>query len=349
MPGPAELVLILGFLIGLAYGVVGLVSGFCLLTSLRNWLTQGDGVRIRSYALAMAAAMLGAQALAGFGLVDLGQSIYLQPSFSAPLMFAGGLAFGYGMVLANGCGSRAAVLLGRGNLRSFVVVVTLGITAQMTLRGLLGPVRVAASQASNTTPAVNSLPDALAGALGSGAGRMIAALLIAGALIAFAFSHAPLRQARGQWIAGILIGLLVAAGWYTTGAVGGEAFEPIPVTSLTFVAPTADSVQYVMLSTGMTPNFGIVMVAGVIAGSLATALLTGRFALEGYRSAAHMLRSIAGAALMGMGGACALGCSVGQGLTGVSTLAFASMIAFAGILLGLTAGLRGPLKAPPIA
>jgi hypothetical protein len=261
-------------------------------------------------------------------------------------MFAGGLVFGYGMVLATGCGSRSKVLLGRGNLRSFDVVVTLGITAQMTLRGLIGTTRVAALQATDVTPAVNSLPALLhAGAWG----RLIAVALIAGALIVFAASSAAFRQARGQALAGIAIGLLIVAAWYATGHVGAESFDPVPVTSLTFIAPIADGVQYVMLSTGMTLNFGVATIAGVLAGSFLTAVLTGRFELEGYRSPRHMLRSMTGAAMMGIGGAMALGCSIGQGLTGMSTLALASFIAFAGIVLGISAGLRGPLKAPAIA
>jgi uncharacterized membrane protein YedE/YeeE len=121
------------------------------------------------------------------------------------------------------------------------------------------------------------------------------------------------------------------------------------VTSLTFVAPIADALQYAMLSTGLTLNFGIATVAGVLTGSLVTALATGRFYLEGYSSPCHMLRSASGAALMGIGGVMAFGCSIGQGLTGVSTLALGSFVAVAGILLGTTAGLRGSLRVQPLA
>lgn len=345
----ATLVLVCGFLIGLAYGVIGLLSGFCLLTSLRNWWNDGDSRRIRSYALAMATAMVTAQALAAAGLVDLGASIYLQPSFSVPLMFAGGLIFGYGMVLANGCGSRATVLLGRGNLRSFVVVVTLGITAQATLRGLLAPPRVEFLQWSGITPSANSLPALLnAVGLGSGAGRAAAVILVAGALIFFALSHPAFRQARGQLAAGLGMGLLIAAGWFTTGYIGADDFKPVPVTSLTFVAPLADTVQYIMLSTGLSLSFGVVTITGVLLGSFLTAIVTGRFSLEGYSSPRHMLRSMSGAALMGIGGAMAFGCTIGQGLTGMSTLAFASAVAFIGILFGTAAGLRGPLRVKPL-
>ena len=149
-------------MIGLVYGAVGLLSGFCMMSSLRGWWAEGDGRLVRTYALAIGVAIAASQLLAARGLVDLGKSIYLQPSFSAPLMFLGGLLFGYGMVLSNGCGSRALVLLGRGNLRSFVVVIVLGIFAQMTLKGLIAPARIAMVQASQTTATANSVPALLA-------------------------------------------------------------------------------------------------------------------------------------------------------------------------------------------
>jgi uncharacterized membrane protein YedE/YeeE len=344
-----HIVVISGLLIGLAYGAVGLLSGFCLLSGLRGWWADGDSRLIRTYALALGVAIVAAQLLAARGIVDLGKSIYLQPSFSAPLMFVGGLLFGYGMVLANGCGSRALVLLGRGNLRSFVVVIVLGIAAEMTLKGLVAPARIAALQFSQVSPKIVSLPG-LVSTLGLSEtfARTLAASVISGALIIFAFAHAPFQRAWGQVAAGIAVGLLVAAGWFATGYLGADDFNPAPVTSLTFIAPIADTVQYAMLSTGLTLNFGITMVAGVFAGSLVTALSTRRFHWEGFNSPRHMLRSIGGAALMGAGGAMAYGCSIGQGLTGLSTLALASFVAVGGILLGTAAGLHGALRVQPL-
>jgi uncharacterized protein len=349
VPSGANIVVFAGLLIGLAYGAVGLLSGFCLTSSLRGWWVEGDSRLIRTFALALGVAVAATQLLAGYGAVDLGKSVYLLTSISAPLMFVGGLLFGYGMVLANGCGSRALVLLGRGNLRSFVVVIVLGIAAQMTIRGLIAPLRVALLQASQVKPAYLSLPALLSALVGSEIlARVIAASAIAAVLVIFALAHAPFRRARGQIAAGIAVGLLVSAGWFATGYLGADDFDPAPVTSLTFIAPVADTVQYVMLSTGLTLNFGIAMVAGVFTGSLVTALATRGFRLEGYTSPRHMLRSIGGAGLMGSGGAMALGCSIGQGLTGVSTLALASFVAAGGILLGSAAGLRGPFRVAPL-
>src|SRR3974390_2173549 len=263
-----NIVVLSGLLIGLGYGAVALQSGFCLLSGLRGWWADGDRRPIRTFALGLGVAIAATQLLAAGNVVDIGKSIYLQPSFSAPLMFAGGLLFGYGMVLANGCGSRALVLLGRGNLRSFVVVIVLGIAAQMTLKGLIAPGRIAVLQANQVAPKSVSLP-ALLSTLGltETFARMIAASVIAGALIIFAFAHAPFKRAWGQIAAGVAVGLLVAGGWFATGYLGADDFNPAPVTSLTFIAPIADTVQYAMLSTGLSLNFGIATVAGVFAAS----------------------------------------------------------------------------------
>src|SRR5260370_3512008 len=312
----AQIVVLAGLVIGLLYGAVGLLSWFCLMSSLRGWWAEGASRLIRSYALALGFAIAVTQLLAAGSIVDLGKSIYLQPSFSAPLMFVGGLLFGYGMVLSNGCGSRALVLLGRGDLRSFVWVVMLGISAPMTLKGLIAPARLALLQVSQTSPTIISLP-ALLSMLGVGEtfARTLAASVISGALIIFAFAHGPFQRAWGQIAAGIAVGLLVAAGWFATGYLGADDFNPAAVTSLTFIAPIADAVQYAMLSTGLTLNFGVAMVAGVFAGSLVTALSTRRFHWEGFASPRHMLRSIGGAALMGAGAPMSYASSIRQALT----------------------------------
>lgn len=338
-----------GFLIGLGFGVTALLSGFCLLSSLRDWWTGGDTRKIRSYAVAIGVAILGTQIVAGFGFVDIGKSIYLQPSFSAPLIFAGGLIFGLGMVLANGCGSRALVLLGRGNLRSLVVLIVIGIAAQMTLKGLLAPARLAVLQSTQMSPAVVSVPGLLTLiGLAEEAARSSAAIIVGGSLLFLALADRSFRRSYGHIAAGFVIGSLIVAGWLTTGWLGADDFNPIPVTSLSFISPIADTLQYAMLSTGLSLNFGIAVVVGVLTGSILTAALTGRSKLEGFSSANHMVRSILGAALMGSGGAMAYGCSVGQGLTGLSTLAIPSFIAVAGIVIGVAVGMRGLVPVPAV-
>src|SRR4029453_14955642 len=203
MMDSTSIVLLAALIIGLIYGAVGLLSGFCMMSSMRGWLAEGDGRLVRTYALAMGTAIAASQVLAASGLVGLNKSIYLQPSFSAPVLFLGGLLCGYGMVVSNGCGSRALVLLGRGNLRSLVVVIVLAIFAQMTLKGLIAPSRIAMVGASQSSVATNSLP-ALPAPLGlsAPAARMIAASVLAAVLVIFAFANAPFRRSPGQVAAG---------------------------------------------------------------------------------------------------------------------------------------------------
>jgi uncharacterized membrane protein YedE/YeeE len=344
MTSISSIVLSGGFLIGLVFGVVGLMSGFCVVSGLRNLWTKGDGRMIRAVSLAAAVAILGTQLLSALGYVDLSKSIYLVTSFSAPVVLLGGLLFGYGMVAANACASRALVLLGRGNLRSLAVIATIGITAEMTLKGLMAPVRLALVTWSQTTVGTNSLPAFLTNTGLSPATAVAAALVVSACLALHAFSYAPFRASKLLIAAGLIIGSLVPAGWLITGFLGADPFEPVPVASLTFIAPIADSLQYVMLSTGSTLNFGIVVIAGVLVGSFLTSLLTRSFHIEGYSSTDHMLRSVGGAAMMGIGGVMAFGCSIGQGLTGLSTLALPSAIAVSGILLGAAAALRSPVR-----
>jgi uncharacterized protein len=194
IPTP-NIVLIAGLAIGLVFGVAGLLSGFCLTSGLRNWWIKGDGRMVRTFALALAVAIAGTQALAIFGAVDLGQSIYLQPSFSAPLILFGGILFGYGMVAANACASRALVLLGRGNLRSLVVITTIAVTAEMTLKGLIAPMRLSVLHWSQTTLQSISVPALLAASgLHETAARAVAVAAVSGILLIFAFAYAPFRR-----------------------------------------------------------------------------------------------------------------------------------------------------------
>jgi len=343
-------VIIGGLTIGIVFGVVGLLSGFCLTTGLRHWWTARDGRAIRTFALALTVALVGTQSLVAAHLVDTGQSLYLQPSFSIPLMLCGGMLFGYGMVAANACVSRALVLLGCGNVRSLVVITTVAVTAEATLRGLLAPLRLTLLSWSQTKSSIISLPELVtAFGLDASVARALTVAIAAILLLSFSLGHARFRRSIGQLAAGVIVGLLVPAGWLVTGYWGADPFEPAPVASLTFVAPTADTLQYVMFSTGSVLNFGIALVAGVLVGSFVTALLSGRFELVGFDSVRHMLRSIGGAALMGIGGALALGCSIGQGLTGLSTLSIASLVAATGIMLGAAAALVSPARVPAAA
>lgn len=338
-----------GFVIGLIFGAVGQVSGFCLTSGFKGAWRGNDSRRLRSFALALAVAILGAQTLDALGLTQLSRSIYPQASFSPILFGLGGMLFGYGMVMANGCGSRSLVLLGSGNLRAFVVLVCLGIAGHVTLTGLLAGVRVDLAARTAVTMAVSppTLPGMLASLGPSPAlARWLIAGLLAAALIGWALRSPAFRATPREWLGGIAIGALIPAAWYVTGHLGADDFDPVPVVSLTFIAPVGDTIQYAMLATGVPLGFGVAVVTGVLVGALVVAVPRGAFRLEGFTTPGRMLRSMGGGLAMGIGGALCLGCSIGQGLSGLSTLAAGSFVAAGGIMLGGLLALRGPLRLP---
>ena len=328
----SQWVLWLALAIGVVYGIVGQVSGFCLNSALRQQLTANDGTKLRAFALAMLVAIIGSQTLDAAGVVDLSESIYQTPQASWLLTVLGGILFGFGMIRARGCGARALVLLGQGNLRSLVVLLIVGISAFMTLSGVLGPLRTSLTDATLVTMQSSTFT--------SEAGRWGFVAVFGGLLLAFVLKDRRFLSERLQVVSGVLIGLLVVCGWLVTGWVGFDEFEPTALVSLTFVAPVGSTIQYAMISTGMTLSFGIVVVIGVVLGSFLTARATGKFSLTGFDKGTDMPRYLVGAVCMGVGGALALGCSVGQGLTGMSTLSFVSMLAFAGICIGGWLALR---------
>lgn len=321
-----EQVLWAGLAIGLIFGATGQITGFCLQRGLKEWWSRSGGYKLHAFAFALAVALGGTQALAAYGLIDLDATLYRMPTGSWLLVPAGGLMFGYGMGLANGCGARALVLLGQGNLRSLLVLACIGIAAYVTLTGVLAPLRMAISERTTIQPS----------AVGPSLGAMslTIAALMAATLLAFALRGRGAGRRRADLLGGLVVGTLIVAGWLVTGVVGADDFEPVPLGSLTFVAPIGDFLQYAMIATGMSPRFGIAVVAGVVAGAFVTALLRRQYRLEGFDTPGHMLRHMGGGVLMGVGGALALGCSIGQGLTGISTLSYSSLVAGLSIVAG---------------
>jgi uncharacterized protein len=254
----------------------------------------------------------------------------------------GGLMFGIGMILAQGCAARNLVRLGGGNLRALVVVLVFSIAAYATMRGLLAPGRLVLESLTRVDFGVLGVPEMLAGTFAIRADQMrwIIALGSAGGLAALCFASVRFRSSPRNIVAGLAIGSLVTAGWYLTGALARDDFNPMAPASLTFVAPLGDSLQYVMIFTAMSANFGIALVGGVILGSFAVALARGRFRIEGFGDQHDFLRQLAGATLMGIGGVLAMGCTVGQGLTGLSTLSLGSVLAALSIFIGGLLGAR---------
>ena len=336
-----------GLVIGFGFGFVIERTNFCTMGAISDAATFGDFRRFRAWMLAMAVAIVGAQALQAGDLIDLGRSIYLTANFGWLGAIVGGLLFGFGMTVAGGCGTRNLVRFGAGDLRSLVVVLVLGIFAYMTLRGLTGLVRVGLEGATNVDLAAAGVDSQSVGALlgsvfGSSVETMnliVAAVLVLG-LSGWCFMDSAFRASARNIVGGLGVGLAIVAGWYATGVLGFDDFEPAPLTSLTYVAPTGNALVYLMTFTGATINFGIASVGGVVLGAFVSAVLRKNFHLATFADVQDMLRNITGGALMGFGGVLALGCTIGQGLTGISTLALGSVIAILAIVAGGIAGLK---------
>ncbi len=331
-----------GFGIALVFGFVANKTNFCTMGAISDVLHMGSKGRLGAWFLAIGIAIVGTQALVLLGVVDVAESRYLSPSFGWLGYLIGGLLFGVGMTLAAGCGQRNLVRLGAGNLKALVVVLVLGLTAYMTVRGLLGLVRVNVFEPASIDLASRGLPDeGLVTLIGmqlgdnrDGVARLIAALVIGFAFVGYALRQSALRHSRDNLLAGIVVGSAVVASWLVTGFVGRDDFDPVPVESMSFIAPVGSAINYLMTFTGSTINFGIALVFGMIAGSFLCAISTGTFRIETFSTRSEMVSHLLGGVLMGFGGVLALGCTIGQAVSGMSTLSLGSVVAFGSIYLG---------------
>jgi len=334
-----------GLLLGGLFGAVVFATNFCAMGSLSDIHNFGDRRRFRAWLLAAAVALVGAQLLAAGGWVDLDKSMYLAAAgFNWAGHVLGGLMLGFGMVFMGGCPSRNLARAGGGDVRSLLALVVLGLFAHMTLGGLLAPPRAALEQATSLALGAQDLGH-LAGKLAgipSATGNLLATGLLAAGALAYCLGDARFRASPVHIFSGVAVGLIVVAGWALTGLAFDEmAAKPAPPASLTYVRPTGDALQWLTLFTAAPmPSFGAASVFGALLGACAAALVMGRFRISTFSDPNDTLRHLAGAALMGIGGVMALGCTVGQAITGVSTLALGSILTFAAIVAGGFWGLR---------
>ncbi len=329
-----------GLLVGLAFGAIITRTNYCAMGALADIHNFGDTRRFRAWILAAATALIGTQILAYFGTVDLSKSIYLAPGLNWVGNILGGLVFGIGMVFAGGCPSRNLARAGGGDLRALITLGVVGLFAYMTIGGLLAPVRSALETATTVLlpTSTQSLADIVALAVpsfGRAMSSLIAALLAVIAL-AYAFAAPSFRKSPVHTLSGLGVGLCVVAGWAVTGlSFDDMAARPVAPMSLTYVRPAGDTLEWLQRFTATPlPGFGVASVLGALLGAFGISLARGRFRIATFSDTADTLRNLGGAALMGIGGVMALGCTVGQSLTGVSTLALGSFLTFAAIVAG---------------
>jgi uncharacterized membrane protein YedE/YeeE len=349
-------VLAMGFGLAFVFGLIGQRTHFCTMGAVSDIVSMGDWSRMRMWALAAGVAMVGLQVMIYVGWIDAKLTLYASNRLIWLSALLGGLMFGLGMVLGSGCGSKTLIRIGGGSLKSVVVFLVMGVSAFITMKGLTAVWRVETiDQVAIDVAAPATLSAWLAGVTGVGTSPLG---LGVGLVIGLGLSLWALLD-RQFWrldylLGGFGLGALVVAMWWLTGHVGRVAEHPETLEQVfvvtnsgraeafSFVAPMAYTLDWLMFFSDKSKvlSLGVMTVVGVVAGSAFGALVTKSFRWEGFRDTQDTAYHLIGGVLMGVGGVTAMGCTVGQGLSGLSTLSLSSFFALAGILAGAYAGLR---------
>ncbi|EPX85590.1 YeeE/YedE family protein [Salipiger mucosus] len=334
-----HLVALIGLGSGLLLGLAARLGRFCTLGAIEDALYGGSDMRLRMWGVAIGVAVMGAFGLIGAGLLEGADTYYLSIRWMPLASIAGGLLFGYGMALAGNCGYGAVARLGGGDLRSFVIVLVMGVSTFVVLSGPVAPLRDALFPQRPVTGV--ELPG-IAHWIGTRTGLPVAPLGIAlgAAILALALSGRSLRARPLQvgWAALVGVGIVLA--WAGTSWVARTGFEPIPVVSHSFAAPLGDSILWWMTGSARPISFAVGSVAGVWTGAFLGSLIKGHFRWEACEDPRELRRQILGAVLMGAGAVLAMGCTIGQGLSAFSVLAISAPVTMAAIFAGAALGLR---------
>lgn len=332
---------IAGLAAGFVMGFVARRQHFCTLSSLERHWYAGDSRGLSSWILAAAVALGVTQLMIHTGVIDIRTSFYLNPLFGLSGAIIGGIAFGFGMALVGTCGFGAIVRAGGGSLRSIVVLMVLGLSALAAQRGLIAQLRVhlVDNLAINLAPSqTQSIGELLSLWTGANLALPVAVLVFAG-LVYWAFRDAGFRRDKGKILAGTLIGLAVSFGWWATSTASLHSFDQVQLEAGSFVVPVGDTIMHFSTFTGVIPDYGVGLVFGVLLGAIACAWWRDDMRWEACDDARELSRHMAGGFLMGVGGVFAMGCTIGQGVTAVSTLAISAPFVMGSIVLGARLGL----------
>ena len=345
--------------VAIAFGALAQRTNFCTMGAISDIYNMRSWVRMRMWGMAIGVAMIGFYGMAWLGWLDPSQTIYSAGRVMWLSALVGGAMFGFGMVLASGCGSKTLVRIGEGNLKSLVVFFVMGLAAFATMRGMTAMLRgKTIDTVTFEIPAGNTVPAWLAGMVGltPGVTGLVLGLLVGAGLILWAVWSSDFRSSANNFLAGLGIGAAIAVMWWVSGNLGfvpehPETLEPAylgtaggRMQALSFTSPMARTLDWVInFDATKALSMGVVLVVGVVVGALAYSLYEGSFQWEGFRSTQDTALHLVGALLMGVGGVTAGGCTVGQGLSGMSTLSVTSMIAVVGIMLGGIMGLRSQM------
>lgn len=357
-------VLVLVFVIAVTMGAIVSKTNFCTMGAISDWVNMGDTGRLRAWLLAMAVALSGVLIMEATGMVTLDSDVfppYRTGNFAWLRYVLGGLLFGVGMTLAGGCGNKTLVRVGGGNLKSLVVLAVASFFAYLMLWGPLYGMAfdpwISATTIGLGSHGIQSqeLSNVVAGVAGLDGGRNLHLMIggaIAIAMLAFIFASHEFRGNFDNILGGLAVGLAIVLGWAITGGSMGTAWKEyaefasevpsrVQPQSFTFISPMGDTARYLMEPGKLGfINFGVMALIGVIIGSLLYSLFKREFRIEWFANREDVFNHVVGGVLMGVGGVLSMGCTVGQAITGFSTLALGSMMTFAAIVAGSAATMK---------
>ncbi|MGB5871928.1 MAG: YeeE/YedE family protein [Albidovulum sp.] len=332
------LVALVGLFGGVLLGLAARMGRFCTLGAIEDLFYGENPLRLRMWGIAIGVSVTATFGLSAAGLLDLNLTLYLSRGWNPLANVFGGLLFGYGMALAGNCGYGALARVGGGDLRSVLIVLVMGLSAYVTLGGPLSALRIWAFGAPEPMLLPPSMAHLMARFLGISAEACGIGIGIA--ILALTLTNRDLRRSGSHVFWGAVVGIAIATGWAGTYWIASRGFDATPVVSHTFSAPIGETMLYVMTSSGNSISFGTGSVVGVLIGAFLGSLYKGHFRWEACDDPRELRRQILGAAFMGIGAVVAVGCSVGQGLSAFSVLAYSAPLTLLCILGGAAIGLR---------
>ncbi len=338
MLGEANTVALFGLLGGIALGLAARVGRFCTLGAIEDFLYGADDRRLRMWGLAIGVAIIGSHVAMSSGFLEGSSTAYLDRVWNPLGSVIGGLMFGYGMALCGNCGYGALARLGGGDLRAFVIVIVMGLSAYFVMSGPLAHARVWLFPVEAGAERPQGISQYFSASFG--VSPVVTGVAIGGLIVALMLSSSAFRKSPNQIFWGCVVGLAIVSGWVGTYWVAMTGFEAEPVETHTFAAPIGDTIYYAMTASGNTLSFSVGSVVGVIIGAFLGSFSKGHFRWEACEDPRELRRQITGAAIMGPGAILAIGCSVGQGISAFSVLAYSAPVTFLAIFAGAALGLR---------
>ena len=335
--GEANTAALIGLIGGILLGMAARVGRFCTLGAIEDYLYASDDRRMRMWFVAIGVSIIGVHIALFFSQFDLGEAAYLDRVWNPVGTIVGGLMFGYGMALSGNCGYGALARLGGGDLRSFVIILVMGLSAYFVMSGPLAHARVWAFPVELGAESPQGFSQFFAS---FGVPPVVTGAVVGTGMIVLALSKAEMRRSYSHLFWGAIVGLVIVSGWLGTYWVASTGFEAKPVETHTFAAPIGDTMLYTMTASGNALSFSVGSVVGVVLGAVLGSYSKGHFRWEACEDPRELRRQIWGATIMGPGAILAVGCSVGQGISAFSVLAFSAPVAFIAIFAGAAIGLR---------